>query len=76
MEHWHRQLPEFVHVVQFEELLRDPENQINAILDFCGLPREQACLDTASLPRPDAVIGIWEHYRESLKPLHEILETR
>ena len=76
MEHWHRQLPEFVHVVQFEDLLRNPENQINAILDFCGLPREEACLDTASLPKPDTVIGIWEHYRESLKPLYEILDAR
>ena len=74
IEHWRNLLPDFIHVVQFEELVRDPQTQINAVLDFCGLPGEEACLETASLPDPDAVIGIWEHYREPLRPLFEILE--
>jgi hypothetical protein len=76
IEHWRNLLPGFIHVVQFEELLRDPQPQIKAVLDFCGLPGEEACLDTTSLPTPDAVTGIWKHYRGPLKSLYEILDTR
>jgi len=75
MEHWCELLPDFIHVVQFEELLREPENQINALLDFCGLPREEACLETASLPTPAAVTGIWKHYREHLGTLYEMIDA-
>jgi len=69
-------LPEFIHVVQYEELLRDPQHQINAALDFCGLPREVDCLDTAALPKTKNAVGVWQHYREPLKPLYEIVEAR
>jgi len=75
MEHWRQLLPDFIHVVQFEELLRDPENQISALLDYCGLPREEACLETASLPTPTAVTGIWKHYREHLGTLYEMIDA-
>ncbi len=75
IEQWRNLLPDFIHVVQFEELLRDPQPQIEAVLDFCGLPVEAACLETTRLPKPDAVIGIWKHYREHLAPLYEMLGT-
>ena len=73
--YWHKLLPGHIHVVQFEELLRDPRTQINAVLDFCGLPGEEVCLNTAPLPTPNAVTGIWKHYREHLGTLYEILDS-
>jgi len=75
MEHWCELLPDFIHVVQFEELLQDPEKQLNALLDFCGLPREASTLDTATLPTTENSVGGWQHYREPLKPLFDILES-
>jgi len=75
MQHWCELLPDFVHVVQFEELLQDPEKQVNALLDFCGLPREASTLDTATLPTTENSVGGWQHYREPLKPLFDILES-
>jgi len=75
MEHWCELLPDFIHVVQFEELLQDPEKQINALLDFCGLPRETYAFDTATLPTTENSVGGWQHYREPLKPLFEILQS-
>ena len=75
MDHWCEQLPDFVHVVQFEELLQDPETQVNALLDFCGLPREAGTLDTATLPTTENSVGMWQHYREPLKPLFDILKS-
>ena len=75
MEHWCEVLPDFVHVVQLEELLQDPEKQLNALLDFCGLPREANVLDTAALPTIENSVGKWQRYREPLKPLFDILES-
>ena len=75
MEHWRELLPDFIHVVQFEELLQEPEKQVNALLDFCGLPREACTLDTAALPTTGNSVGKWQRYREPLKPLFDILES-
>ena len=75
MEHWRELLPDFIHVVQFEELLQEPEKQVNALLDFCGLPREAGTLDTAALPTTENSVGGWQHYRGPLKPLFDILES-
>lgn len=45
MDHWERVLPEGrILRVQHEEVLDDLEGQVSRILDYCGLPFEQACL--------------------------------
>ncbi len=45
MDHWDRVLPGKVLRVQHEDVLADLEGQVRRMLDFCGLPFEQACLD-------------------------------
>ncbi|MEM7365127.1 MAG: sulfotransferase [Pseudomonadota bacterium] len=45
MDHWDQVLPGFVYRVQHEELVADPEDGIRSLLDFCGLPFEEACLN-------------------------------
>jgi hypothetical protein len=37
--------PDEILLVQHEEVVGDTETQVRRILDFCGLPFEQACLD-------------------------------
>ena len=45
MDHWDQVLPNFVLRVQHEDVVEDLETQVRRILDFCGLPFEEACLD-------------------------------
>lgn len=83
MDHWRAVLPGFVHDVQYEDLVSDPEIQIRRLLDLCGLPFDPACLSfheskrvvlTASdrqVRRPiyrDSV-RLWKRYEIQLKPL-------
>ena len=45
MEHWDRALPGYVLQVLHEDVVDDLETQVRRILDFCGLPFEEACLN-------------------------------
>ncbi|AKM09603.1 tetratricopeptide repeat-containing sulfotransferase family protein [Croceicoccus naphthovorans] len=45
MEHWDRVLPNRILHVQHEDVLDDLEGQVRRMLDYLGLPFEQACLD-------------------------------
>ncbi|WP_309644415.1 sulfotransferase [Phenylobacterium sp.] len=44
MSHFDAVLPGRVHRVIYEEMVADPEAQVRALLDHCGLPFEDACL--------------------------------
>ena len=44
MDHWDEVLPGRVHRVQYEEMVADTENQIRALLEYCGLEFEEQCL--------------------------------
>ncbi|MGH8222027.1 MAG: sulfotransferase [Woeseiaceae bacterium] len=87
MEHWDAVLPGRVLRVQYEDVVGDLDAQVRCILDHCGLPFEEACLDFHRSPRAvntasaeqvrepvytDAV-GYWKHYEEHLDELKEIL---
>ncbi len=46
MDHWDRVLPEGrVLRVQHEDVLEDVEKQVRRVLEYCGLPFEEACVD-------------------------------
>ena len=45
MEHWDEVLPGKVLRVQHEDVVADLEGQVRRLLDYCGLPFEQACVD-------------------------------
>lgn len=87
MDHWDQVLPGRVLRVQHEAVLDDLEGSVRRILDYCGLPFEQACVEfhktqrrvhTASaeqVRRPinrDGV-GQWEPYEKWLGPLRAAL---
>jgi hypothetical protein len=44
VRHWRHFDPQRVRVQEYEALVADPEGQTRALLDFCGLPFEEACL--------------------------------
>ena len=43
MDHWDAVLPGKVLRVQYEDVVGDTEHEVQRILDFCGLPFEDAC---------------------------------
>jgi tetratricopeptide (TPR) repeat protein len=44
MRHWHAVLPGQILHVQYEDVVADTETQVRRILDYLGLPFEEACL--------------------------------
>jgi tetratricopeptide (TPR) repeat protein len=45
MDHWNKVLPGKVLRVQYEDVVSDLHQQVDRILDFCGLPFEDACVN-------------------------------
>jgi tetratricopeptide (TPR) repeat protein len=44
MRHWRTLYPQRIHAQVYEALLADFDAQVRALLDFCGLPFDPACL--------------------------------
>jgi len=87
MDHWHQVLPGRVLDVHYEDVVANLERETRRMLDFCGLPWEDACLRFHETERPvrtasseqvrrpiyrDAV-GFWRNYASHLEPLRETL---
>lgn len=87
MDHWDTVLPGAVLRVQHEDVLDDLEGQVHRMLDYLGLPFQQACIDfhqterairTASSeqvrqPITKASVDLWRHYETHLQPLKDAL---
>jgi tetratricopeptide (TPR) repeat protein len=87
MDHWDAVLPGKVLRVQYEEVVADLETQVRRLLEFCGLPFEEACINfheteravrTASseqVRQPIFKSGVdqWENFAPYLDPLRTIL---
>jgi hypothetical protein len=75
---WHELLGENIFAVDYDELVRDPEPVLRALLEFLGLPWDEACLEfqrarsqvkTASLwqvrdPLHTRSSGRWRNYQQ------------
>ncbi len=44
MRHWQQIFPGFIYDVCYEELIADQEGQTRSLLEYCGLPWDEACL--------------------------------
>ena len=87
MEHWKAVLPILILEVRYEDLVDNPREWTEKILDFCGLDWEEACLDfhksrrrvaTASYdqvrnPLYKSSIARWKNYERHLEPVSRIL---
>ncbi|MEZ6243132.1 MAG: sulfotransferase [Phycisphaerales bacterium] len=88
MRHWQETLDLPILEDRYEEFVSDPEGSIRRLLDFLGLPFDEACLsfhesrrrmDTASMgqvrrPLFDTSVGRWRHYEAQLAPAIRVLE--
>lgn len=87
MDHWDRVLPGFVLRVQHEDVVDDLETEVRRMLDFCGLPFEEACLEyyktersvrtpsSEQVRKPIYRSGLehWRNFEPWLGPLKEAL---
>ncbi len=87
MAHWHEVLPDFVLTVSHEDVVDDLETQVRRMLEFCGLPFEQSCIDfhktkrNIKTPSSEQVrqpiyksaTEQWQHFEQYLAPLKEVL---
>lgn len=87
MDHWDTVLPGKVLHVQYEEVVADLETQVRRILDHCGLPFEENCVNfhntdravrTASSeqvrqPIYSGSVNTWKRFEKNLEPLIEVL---
>jgi len=87
MEHWHTVLPGRVLDIRYEDVVADLEPQVRRLLEHCGLPWDDACLDfhntkravrTASSeqvrqPIYSDSVGVAERFGDVLDPLREAL---
>jgi len=87
MAHWDAVVPGRILHVEHERLLAEPEPQIRAILEACGLPWNERCLRfyenertvrTASInqvrrPLTDKAVERWRNYEKHLGPLFDAL---
>jgi len=83
MDRWDEILPGKVLLLQYEDLVRDPETQIRRLLMHCGVEFEPACLAFHENKRPvrtasaeqvrqplySSGVGYWRHFQRELEPL-------
>jgi tetratricopeptide (TPR) repeat protein len=87
MDHWRTVLPGVVHDVRYEDFVSDQERATRALVDYLGLPWNDAVLSFHKTDRPVRTasaaqvrqpmyrgsIELWKSYGDKLKPLIERL---
>jgi tetratricopeptide (TPR) repeat protein len=83
MDYWKTNLPGFIYDLDYEELVRDQEAQTRRLLQHCGLPWSDSCLEfhktrrkvrtasNAQVKRPiyQGSVNLWARYEKHLQPL-------
>ena len=82
-DHWNQCMPGEIYSIQYEELITDPEHHIRALLEYCNLEFDPACLafhltdrvvmtssrSQVRQPIYKGSAGRWKNYAEYLGPL-------
>jgi tetratricopeptide (TPR) repeat protein len=83
MDHWRTQMPNVIHDVRYEDLVRSPREVTEELLAFCGLDWHEGCLEFHANPAPSTTasaaqvrrplysssVDLWQHYRAELAPM-------
>ncbi len=89
MRHWHEVMPGRLLDVKYEDVVDNLKKEVARILEYCGLPWSDDCLnfhgssrfvDTASRdqvvkPIYRSSVGRWKYYEKYLTPLKEALQA-
>lgn len=90
MAHWRRVLPGYMFELRYEALVQAPEQQIRALLAYCGLEWDEKCLafdrqqrqvrtaSSAQVRQPiyQTSTDAWETYRDQMQPLIQQLQAQ
>jgi hypothetical protein len=88
MDHWHSLLPDSIYDIVYETTVAELEPSVRALLDHCGLPYDEACLEfhktnrVVKTPSASQVrkpiystsVGRWRRYGRQLQLLKDALE--
>ncbi|MEP7185330.1 MAG: sulfotransferase [Rhodanobacter sp.] len=88
MAHWERLFPGRIHEVSYENLVDSQESCSRALVEYCGLSWDDACLHFEKNPSPVATlssqqvrkpifhssVGRWKHYEQELTGLRKLLQ--
>ncbi|MCH8537713.1 MAG: sulfotransferase [Alkalimonas sp.] len=90
MQHWQQLLPGRIHQVQYENLVRQPEQVAPALFAFCDLPWQDDYLNFHQLNQQASATGSasqirqpiyqsslqrWQHFSQELAPLQPWLQN-
>ena len=89
MKHWRQLLPGRIMEVEYERMVESQEAVTRALLDFCGLPWDEACLQFEKNEAPVATASAvqvrsgmnrdsmhrWKRYEAQLGELRRLLEA-
>lgn len=88
MDHWRTAMPGMIHEVVYEDLVANPEKTVRGLLEYCGLPWDDACMSFHRNERPsmtastldirkplyDEAVDKWKNYEPFIAPLQEALK--
>ncbi|GAB3022423.1 tetratricopeptide repeat-containing sulfotransferase family protein [Bowmanella dokdonensis] len=72
LKHWLRLMPENVHVLDYDRLIQEPEPACRALLDFCRLEWDPACLTFYKGHNAVKTASVWQ----VRKPLYQTSSNR
>ncbi|GAB2523364.1 hypothetical protein GCM10027188_27900 [Lysobacter humi (ex Lee et al. 2017)] len=88
MQHWHAAMPGTVLDVHYEDLVGDPDRELQRVMDWCDLDRvaavDESALSRASMtasatqvrePVHTGSVGKWSLHAEGLAPIRRRLEA-
>jgi tetratricopeptide (TPR) repeat protein len=89
MDYWKSVLPDTIHESTYEDLTANPEVEVRRMIEFLGLPWEDACLKfnerestvqtfsrlQVRQPINTASVARWRKYETHLAPIMAVLET-
>jgi len=84
MAHWYDVMPDRIYQSSYESLVTDFESNVRQMLEYCGLPFEEGCInfyqqqqtiktasfDQANKPVYKDSVASWQKYEQFLEPLH------
>ncbi|MBL8266796.1 tetratricopeptide repeat-containing sulfotransferase family protein [Steroidobacter sp.] len=87
MAHWRATLPLPMFELRYEQLVADSSTQVHALVDYCGLEWDEACLKFQQADRAvrtpsrwqvrqpiyQRSVGRWRNYAEQMEPLRRLL---
>ena len=88
MAHWHRVLGSRMHILDYEDLVAEPEQRLRDTLNYLELPWQDACLNfherggAVATPSNSQVrqpvyrtaVERWKRYGDALRPLRDALD--